>query len=152
PQPHAFFDEGHGQAAGAGFESRLGDGDVTVAIGVGLDDGTELGRSDEPGDRPHAVADRAQVAFGMGGAHPDMLAPRTAPDDHAAMAGGSLEPRPLGESGLEVTALGLGLAALGRPAYINLGREVGEAPSVAEMRDLTHAMLDAAYDTGIRYV
>lgn len=68
------------------------------------------------------------------------------------MARGSLEPRPLGESGLEVTALGLGLAALGRPAYINLGREVGEAPSVAEMRDLTHAMLDAAYDTGIRYV
>lgn len=44
----------------------------------------------------------------------------------------------------------LGLAALGRPAYINLGRD-GRHPSVDEMRARTHDVLDAAYGAGVRW-
>ncbi|MEV0677545.1 aldo/keto reductase [Actinosynnema sp. NPDC050436] len=50
--------------------------------------------------------------------------------------------------------IALGLAALGRPAYINLGRE-GALPAhrdVAAMRAACHAVLDAAYEAGIRRV
>jgi aryl-alcohol dehydrogenase-like predicted oxidoreductase len=48
--------------------------------------------------------------------------------------------------------IGLGLAALGRPAYITSGRE-NDLPdrSVAGMRARTFSMLDAAYGCGIRY-
>lgn len=58
----------------------------------------------------------------------------------------------LGESGFAVSRMGLGLAALGRPAYITGGR-ASDLPdrSVSGMRDRTRAMLDAAYDSGIRY-
>jgi aryl-alcohol dehydrogenase-like predicted oxidoreductase len=61
--------------------------------------------------------------------------------------------RPLGFTGLTVSRLGLGLAALGRPAYINLGRQrdFGVERSVAELEQRCHAMLDAAYAAGIRY-
>jgi aryl-alcohol dehydrogenase-like predicted oxidoreductase len=50
--------------------------------------------------------------------------------------------------------LGLGLAALGRPAYINLGRQrdFGFDRSVGEMERRCHEMLDAARAAGIRYV
>ncbi|GAA3439973.1 aldo/keto reductase [Kutzneria kofuensis] len=50
--------------------------------------------------------------------------------------------------------LGLGLAALGRPAYINLGRQ-GALPgvrSVPAMRAAAWKVLDEAYSTGIRWV
>src|SRR5580658_7367778 len=58
----------------------------------------------------------------------------------------------LGERGPMVSRLGLGLAALGRPAYITGGRD-RDLPdrSVSGMRARTRAMLDAAYDAGIRY-
>ena len=61
--------------------------------------------------------------------------------------------RPLGATQLPVTPLGLGLAALGRPAYINLGREsdLGGARSVEAMEQRCHAMLDEAYAAGVRY-
>ena len=61
--------------------------------------------------------------------------------------------RRLGSTELTVSRLGLGLAALGRPAYINLGRQrdLGFDRSVAELKRRCHAMLDAAYATGIRY-
>ncbi|MEU7025866.1 aldo/keto reductase [Streptomyces sp. NPDC046275] len=48
---------------------------------------------------------------------------------------------------------GLGTAAVGRPGYITLGRELdlpGER-SVEALRDRTHALLDAAYAAGVRY-
>ena len=50
--------------------------------------------------------------------------------------------------------VGLGLAALGRPAYITTGRAVqlGTDRSVEAMRARTHAVLDAAYDAGVRYI
>src|SRR3984957_4366920 len=59
----------------------------------------------------------------------------------------------LGECGPAVSRIGLGLAALGRPAYITGGRAT-DLPdrSIAGMRARTRAMLDAAYAAGIRYV
>jgi aryl-alcohol dehydrogenase-like predicted oxidoreductase len=59
----------------------------------------------------------------------------------------------LGRSGLRASAIGLGLAALGRPAYINLGHaaDVGEDHTVAALRARTHEVLDAAYAAGVRY-
>ncbi|MEA9986240.1 MULTISPECIES: aldo/keto reductase [Subtercola] len=52
--------------------------------------------------------------------------------------------------------LGLGLAALGRPAYITVGRgdDLGESAdrSVDAMRARAHTVLDAAWQQGIRYV
>ena len=52
-----------------------------------------------------------------------------------------------------VSRIGLGLAALGRPAYITSGREE-DLPdrSVTGMRTRTFSMLDAAYAAGVRYV
>ncbi|NLU73853.1 aldo/keto reductase [Streptomyces sp. HNM0575] len=49
--------------------------------------------------------------------------------------------------------IGLGLAALGRPAYINLGRE-SDLPAertVGAMEARAHEVLDAAYAHGVRY-
>lgn len=62
--------------------------------------------------------------------------------------------RPLGSTGLSVTPIGLGLAALGRPAYINAGRDqdLGADRSVAAMERRCHEVLDAAYAAGVRYV
>jgi aryl-alcohol dehydrogenase-like predicted oxidoreductase len=52
-----------------------------------------------------------------------------------------------------VSEIGLGLAALGRPAYINLGHaeDVGEDRSPEALRTRTHAVLDHAYARGVRY-
>jgi aryl-alcohol dehydrogenase-like predicted oxidoreductase len=60
----------------------------------------------------------------------------------------------LGGTGLEVTRVGLGLAAAGRPGYIDLGRgeDLGADRSVEAMERRTHDLLDAAYAAGIRYV
>jgi aryl-alcohol dehydrogenase-like predicted oxidoreductase len=61
--------------------------------------------------------------------------------------------RPLGSTGLTVTEIGLGLAALGRPGYFNLGHDADLGPDkdVDSMRDRAHAMLDRAYAAGVRY-
>jgi len=50
--------------------------------------------------------------------------------------------------------LGLGLAAIGRPAYITTGREADlhDDRSVAAMRGRAHDLLDAAWARGIRFV
>ncbi|MEU1018098.1 aldo/keto reductase [Streptomyces sp. NPDC005898] len=50
--------------------------------------------------------------------------------------------------------LGLGLAAVGRPGYITLGREADLPPSrgVAALRERAFELLDAAYASGVRYV
>lgn len=65
-----------------------------------------------------------------------------------------METRDLGAGGPRVSRLGLGLAAVGRPAYITLGRgqSLGADRSVATMRRRTHALLDEAWRLGIRYV
>ena len=60
----------------------------------------------------------------------------------------------LGRTGFPVSPLGLGLAALGRPAYINLGHaaDLAGRTDVAVMERNAHAVLDAAYAAGVRYV
>jgi len=60
----------------------------------------------------------------------------------------------LGSTGLAVSPIGLGLAAIGRPAYITLGREtdLGADRSVAAMERRCHDVLDTAYSVGIRYI
>ncbi len=60
----------------------------------------------------------------------------------------------LGSTELTVSRIGLGLAALGRPAYINLARQrdFGLDRSVAELERRCHETLDAAYAAGIRYI
>ncbi|WP_329047494.1 aldo/keto reductase [Amycolatopsis sp. NBC_01488] len=53
-----------------------------------------------------------------------------------------------------VDRVALGLAALGRPAYINLGRDGALPPErdVESMRAATFAVLDDAYAAGVRHV
>ncbi|HET6309950.1 MAG TPA: aldo/keto reductase [Candidatus Nitrosotalea sp.] len=62
--------------------------------------------------------------------------------------------RPLGASGLAATPIGLGLAGVGRPAYLGLGRadDLGDDRSVEFMQKRTHELLDAAYGAGVRYI
>jgi aryl-alcohol dehydrogenase-like predicted oxidoreductase len=64
--------------------------------------------------------------------------------------------RPLGSTGLVVSPIGLGLAALGRPGYINLGRADDLPPpadrSVEAMEAACHAVLDAAWAAGVHYL
>jgi len=61
--------------------------------------------------------------------------------------------RKLGSTNLSVTPLGLGLAALGRPAYINLGHaeDLQRNYDQGVMKAGAHAVLDAAWQAGIRY-
>jgi aryl-alcohol dehydrogenase-like predicted oxidoreductase len=49
--------------------------------------------------------------------------------------------------------MGLGLAALGRPGYINLGHasDLAGHTSVESLEQLTHSVLDSAYEKGVRY-
>ena len=64
-----------------------------------------------------------------------------------------MEQHALGKSGLSVTPMGLGLAALGRPGYINLGhaQDLGQNYAVRGMETNAHVVLDAAWEAGIRY-
>lgn len=58
----------------------------------------------------------------------------------------------LGASGPLVARIGLGLAALGRPAYITSGRDHDLTDrSVEGLRTRSFAVLDAAYEAGVRY-
>ncbi len=65
-----------------------------------------------------------------------------------------MDTRSLGSTGLAVTPIGLGLAAIGRPGYITLGRGEDLAPTRTpdEMSRRSHELLDAAFASGIRYV
>ncbi|MEZ4591077.1 MAG: aldo/keto reductase [Chloroflexota bacterium] len=58
-----------------------------------------------------------------------------------------------GRSKRTITPIGLGLAALGRPGYINLGHasDLNHTYDVAAMEAHAHAVLDAAWEAGIRY-
>ena len=60
----------------------------------------------------------------------------------------------LGTSGLRASRIGLGLASLGRPAYMAWGRDadLGADRSIRAMRCRCHALLDAARAAGVRYV
>ncbi len=58
-----------------------------------------------------------------------------------------------GTTDLLVSPLGLGLAALGRPGYINLGHatDLENNYAVAAMEARAHQVLDAAWQDGVRY-
>jgi aryl-alcohol dehydrogenase-like predicted oxidoreductase len=60
----------------------------------------------------------------------------------------------LGRTGLRVSPIGLGLAALGRPGYINLGHgeDLRGQTDVAAMERNAHSVLDAAFAGGVRYL
>lgn len=64
-----------------------------------------------------------------------------------------MERRPFGKTGLFVTPIGYGLAAIGRPGYITLGRDhdLGLDRSVEALERRSHEVLTVAYDAGIRY-
>ena len=59
----------------------------------------------------------------------------------------------LGRTGLAVSRIGLGLAALGRPGYMVLGHDEDMAgdTSVSAMMARAHRVLDAAWERGVRY-
>ena len=65
-----------------------------------------------------------------------------------------MDRRPFGRTGLSVTPIGFGLAAVGRPGYITLGRDhdLGTERSVAALERRSHQLLNAAYDAGVLYV
>ena len=62
-------------------------------------------------------------------------------------------PRLLGATGLAVSPIGLGLAALGRPGYLNLGHgaDLGGATAVEALEARARDVLDAAWRGGVRY-
>jgi aryl-alcohol dehydrogenase-like predicted oxidoreductase len=60
--------------------------------------------------------------------------------------------RKLGHTGLRVTPIGFGLAALGRPAYINIGHKKDfRRTDVDSVRKQAFKTLDMAWEKGIRY-
>ena len=65
-----------------------------------------------------------------------------------------MELRELGTTGLTVSRLGLGLAALGRPGYITLGHanDLAGNYDVEAMRRHAWSVLDAAWESGVRYI
>ena len=65
-----------------------------------------------------------------------------------------MEARSLGMTGLQVSRIGLGLAAVGRPAYITSGRDgdLGGDRGVDTLRRRSHELLYAAIAAGVRYV
>lgn len=85
----------------------------------------------------------------MGTAGPKVLVGR-----YPRTVANAIEARELGRTGLRVSRLGVGLAALGRPAYINLGhdRDLAAGRSIDALRGATFAVLDAARAAGITYV
>jgi len=61
--------------------------------------------------------------------------------------------RPFADGRLRVIPLGIGMAALGRPGYINLGHgeDYQDGRSVGDMEQRAFEVLDAAWNAGVRY-
>jgi aryl-alcohol dehydrogenase-like predicted oxidoreductase len=59
----------------------------------------------------------------------------------------------LGTTAHQVTRIGLGLAALGRPGYINLGHrsDLTGRTEVRALEEHAHSVLTAAFELGVRY-
>ncbi len=64
-----------------------------------------------------------------------------------------MESRFLGCTGLAVSRLGLGMAALGRPGYINLhhAEDLDDESSEVALERRAHSVLETAWNAGIRY-
>jgi aryl-alcohol dehydrogenase-like predicted oxidoreductase len=67
---------------------------------------------------------------------------------------GAMQMRELGRTGLRVSRIGVGMAALGRPGYMVLGHaeDLTGGTAVDAMRARAHEVLDAAWSLGVRYV
>lgn len=65
-----------------------------------------------------------------------------------------MQKRSLGTSGLDVSPIGLGLAAVGRPGYINVGHgdDLAGRTDRSALEHHTHNVLDAARTAGVSYV
>ncbi len=65
-----------------------------------------------------------------------------------------MDPFLAGAPRLPATPVGLGLAAVGRPAYLTPGRDadLGDDRSEEALEAAAHAVLDAAYARGVRYL
>jgi aryl-alcohol dehydrogenase-like predicted oxidoreductase len=65
-----------------------------------------------------------------------------------------MERRDLGTTGISVSAIGFGLAAIGRPGYITVGhdQDLAGRTELAEFEHHAHHMLDSAREAGITYV
>ncbi len=76
------------------------------------------------------------------------------PDGGSVHPDSSTERSRLGRGGPPVSRIGLGLAAIGRPAYITTGRaaDLGSDRTEGTFRERTWQLLDAAYASGVRYV
>jgi aryl-alcohol dehydrogenase-like predicted oxidoreductase len=61
--------------------------------------------------------------------------------------------RPFAGGRLRVTPLGVGMAALGRPGYINLGHreDYRDGRTIKDMEQRAFEVLDAAWKSGVRY-
>ena len=72
--------------------------------------------------------------------------------EHAHREADALSPTRLASTRLAPDRLGLGLAALGRPGYINLGHadDLAGGQDEASLKAQTFSVLDAAYHAGIR--
>lgn len=64
-----------------------------------------------------------------------------------------MKKRPLGSSPIHVTSIGLGLAALGRPGYINLGHgeDLPKEATPEALEERAQELLDEAWEHGVRY-
>jgi aryl-alcohol dehydrogenase-like predicted oxidoreductase len=64
-----------------------------------------------------------------------------------------MQTKPFGSTGLSVSPIGIGLAALGRPGYITIGHAdaLGRNYDVTAMEAGAHRVLDKAYAMGVRY-
>ena len=64
-----------------------------------------------------------------------------------------MESKPLGSTGLPVSRVGLGLASLGRPGYINLGHgtDTSDGRDRPAMKARAFQVLDEAWRLGVRY-
>ena len=65
-----------------------------------------------------------------------------------------LATRAFGSTALTITRIGVGLAAVGRPGYITLGREqdLGDDRTIGTLERRCHEVLTAAHDAGVRYI
>ncbi len=64
-----------------------------------------------------------------------------------------MQTKPFGSTGLSVSPIGIGMAALGRPGYITIGHAdaLGRNYDVTAMEAGAHRVLDKAYAMGVRY-
>jgi aryl-alcohol dehydrogenase-like predicted oxidoreductase len=69
------------------------------------------------------------------------------------MSGLMMKLKDFGPTDIKVSPMGLGMAALGRPGYINIGHgdDLEKDYRVSSMEAHAHRILDAAYEKGIRY-